>query len=117
MILELVTFNSPADRERARVLDDARQVVPRWAGNKELLCKHFLLGIGEAAGTGGGVYIWPSIEAAQRAHDAEWQEGVKKRTGSYATIRYFDLLLRVDNEHGAVTEWDAGGNARELATA
>lgn len=117
MILELVTFNSPAEWDRARVLDDARHVVPKWAGNKELLCKHFLLGIGEAEGTGGGVYIWPSVEAAQRAHNAEWQESVKKRTGGYATLRYFDLLLRVDNEHGRVTEWDAGGKARERATA
>jgi hypothetical protein len=42
-----------------------RHVAPKWAGNKDLLCKHFLLGIGEAEGTGGAAYIWPSIEAAQ----------------------------------------------------
>jgi hypothetical protein len=111
MILELVTFKSPAGWDRDRVLDDARHVVAKWAANKDLVRKHFLLGIGEAEGTGAGVYLWPSVEAAQRAHDAQWQEGVKARTGDYATIRYFDLMLLVDNENGRVTEWDGNGAA------
>lgn len=119
MILELVTFKSPAEWDREKTLDDARHVVPKWVANKDLVRKHFLRGIdgnGGADGTGAGVYIWPSIEAAQQAHNAEWQESVKKRTGGYATIRYFDLMLRVDNEHGTVTEWDANGQPHELET-
>lgn len=116
MILELVTFKAPAGWDRDMTLEDAKHVVPKWVANKELVRKHFLLGIGEAEGTGAGVYIWPSIEAAQRAHNAEWQESVKKRTGGYATIRYFDLMLRVDNEHGTVTEWDVNGQPHELET-
>jgi hypothetical protein len=114
MILELVTFKSPAGWDRDRVLDDAKHVVAKWAANKELVRKHFLLGIGEAEGTGAGVYLWPSIEAAKRAHNAEWQESVKTRTGDYATIRYFDLMLLVDNENGRVTEWDGNGAAHVL---
>lgn len=116
MILELVTFNSPAGWDRAKTLEDAKHVIGKWAANKELVRKHFLLGLGEMEGTGAGVYIWPSIEAAQRAHNAEWQESVKQRTGGYATLRYFDLMLRVDNEHGTVTEWDAEGKPHELET-
>ena len=114
MILELVTFKAPAGWDRAKTLEDAKHVVPKWVANKELVRKHFLRGIGEAEDTGAGVYIWPSIEAAQRAHNAEWQESVKKRTGGYATIRYFDLMLLVDNERGVVTEWAADGTARQL---
>jgi len=116
MILELVTFKSPAGWDRAQTVEDAKHVVAKWAANKELVRKHFLRGLGEAEGTGAGVYIWPSIEAAQRAHNAEWQESVKKRTGDYATIRYFDLMLLVDNERGSVTEWDADGRAHQLET-
>jgi hypothetical protein len=41
-----------------------------------------------------------------------WREGVKKRTGSEPVIRYFDLLMVVDNEKGSVTEWTEGGDAR-----
>jgi hypothetical protein len=114
MILELVTFQSPAGWDRERVLEDAKSVVPKWAANRELVRKHFLLGIGEAEGTGAGVYIWPSVEAAQRAHDDRWREAVKQRTGDYPVIRYFDLLVLVDNEQGRVIEWPAAGEGRTL---
>ena len=92
-------------------------MIPKWASNQELVRKHFLWGIGEDEGTGAGFYIWPSIEAAKRAHNDEWREGVKKRTGGYPTMRYFDMLALVDNERGKATEWDANGKARELETA
>jgi hypothetical protein len=114
MILELVTFQSPAGWDRARVLDDAKTTIPKWTANRELVRKHFLLGIGETEGTGAGVYLWPSVEAARRAHDEAWRESVKLRTGGSPTIRYFDLLLLVDNEQGRVTEWSPGGDARVL---
>ena len=116
MILELVTFQSPAGWDRERVLEDAKAVIPRWTANRELARKHFLLGIGEAEGTGAGVYLWPSVEAAKRAHDAAWREAVRQRTGADPVIRYFDLLLLVDNEQGRVTEWAADGTARVLRT-
>ena len=54
-------------------------------------------------GTGGAFYIWPSKEAAQRGHNAEWFANIKARTGSVPTIRYFDLTMIVDNEAGPVT--------------
>lgn len=42
---------------------------------------------------------------------------MKKRTGGYPVIRYFDLFLLIDNEQGKVTEWAADGRARELEPA
>jgi hypothetical protein len=114
MIVELVTFKSPAGWDRARVLADAKLTIPKWSSNRDLLRKHFALATGEDEGTGAGIYIWPSIEAAKKAHDEEWREGVKKRTGGYPTIRYFDLFLLIDNEQGRVIEWAADGKAREL---
>jgi hypothetical protein len=116
MIVEFVTFKSPAGWDRGRVLDDAKTVVPKWTANRDLLRKHFLLGIGETEGQGAGLYIWPSIEAAQNAHNEEWRQSIRKRTGGDPTIRYFDLLLLVDNEKGAVTEYAADGKARRLET-
>lgn len=114
MIVELVTFTFPEGHKRAAEIEGIRGVVGKWAANKELVRKHFLWGIGEAEGTGAGVYIWPSVEAAQRAHNDEWRESVKTRTGGYPTIRYFDLMTLVDNERGTITEWDANGKARQL---
>jgi hypothetical protein len=108
MIIELVLFKSPPGMDRAAILEDAKTTVPRWRANPELVRKHYLLG---DDGYGGGVYIWPSKEAAQRGHNAEWQEGVRKRTGAPPVIRYFDLLMVVDNERGTVTEWMDDGTA------
>jgi hypothetical protein len=109
MILELVEFNSPKGWTREQVAEEARHVIPKWQANKELLRKHFLLELNgkETGRTGAGVYIWPSVEAAQRAHDEAWRQSVIKRTGGAPTIRYFDLFLLIDNEHCAVTEFPA----------
>jgi hypothetical protein len=102
MILELVTFPSPTP-DRAEALADARKTVARWRANPELRRKHFLLS--EDGTTGAGVYIWPSREAAERAHDAAWREAVIARTGSAPTIQYFDLFMLIDNERGTVEEY------------
>lgn len=112
MILELVEFNSPKGWSRDQVAAEAKHVVPKWQANKELLRKHFLLELNGK--TGAGVYIWPSVDAAQRAHNEEWRQSVIKRCGSAPTIRYFDLMLLVDNESGKVTEFPA---AAEILTA
>jgi hypothetical protein len=112
MILELVEFNSPKGWSRDKVAEEAKHVVPKWQANKELLRKHFLLELNGKAGA--GVYIWPSVEAAQKAHNEEWRQSVIKRCGSAPTIRYFDLMLLVDNESGKVTEFPA---AAEIQTA
>jgi hypothetical protein len=117
MIIEVVTFDAPKGWGRARTVEDAKHTIPKWSSNKDLVRKHFMLGIGEAEGTGGGVYIWPSVEAAQAAHDEEWRQGVIKRTGTAPTIRYYDFFLMIDNQNGSVTEWTEDGRVEVLETA
>jgi hypothetical protein len=78
-------------------------VIDKWRGNPELLRKHFLLSTDGK--TCGGAYVWPSIEAAQKAHDEAWRQSIIKRTGAAPTTRYFDLFLLIDNEQGKVTEF------------
>jgi hypothetical protein len=85
--------------------------------NHDLLRKHFALGMGADEGSSIGLYIWPSVEAAGKAHNDEWREAVKARSGGYPTIQYFDLFLLIDNEHRQITEWATDGTARELHTA
>jgi len=102
MIVELVTFPSPPGKPRAKLIEEAKATLPRWRANKELLRKHYM---NDGNGQGAGLYIWPSREAAEKAHDAEWQAMVEQRTGSKPTFRYFDLLMLLDNEKGTVTEW------------
>ena len=52
MILELVEFNSPKGWSRQQVAEEARNVIPHWQANKDLLRKHFLLELNGR--TGGG---------------------------------------------------------------
>jgi len=102
MIVEFVQFKYPSGLTREQILEDARTTIPRWRGNEELVSKHYIVG---EDGAGGAFYIWPSKEAAQRGHNAEWFANIKARTGSVPTIRYFDLLMIVDNKDGSVREF------------
>lgn len=113
MILELVEFNSPKGWSRQQVAEEARNVIPKWRANKELLRKHFLLELNGK--TGAGVYVWPSVAAAQKAHDEAWRQSVIKRTGGAPTIRYFDLFLLIDNEKGTVSEFPEAAEIRSAA--
>jgi hypothetical protein len=113
MILELVEFNSPKGWTREQVAEEARHVIPKWQANKDLLRKHFLLELDGK--TGAGVYIWPSVEAAQRAHNEEWRQSVIRRSGSAPTHRYFDLFLLIDNEHDKVTEFPIAAELQPAA--
>lgn len=110
MILELVLFKSPQNKSRGEILEDAKHTLARWRANPELLRKHYLLS--DDGLEGGGVYIWPSREAAEKGHDAEWRAGVEKRTGSQPVIRYFDLLMLLDNTQNSVTEFIDGKAAK-----
>ena len=110
MIVEYVLFKTPLGMAREQILEGARHTIPRWQANKELIRKHY---IESEDGYGGAFYIWPSKEAAQRGHDAEWTAGVTKRTGAPPTIRYFDLLMVLDNETGKVTEYPTHSEAVE----
>jgi hypothetical protein len=113
MILELVEFNSPKGWSRQQVAEEARNVISHWQTNQDLKRKHFLLELDGR--TGGGVYIWPTLEAAQKAHDEAWRQSIIKRTGSAPRIRYFDLFLLIDNENGKVTEFPAAAEIQPAA--
>lgn len=117
MIVEIVTFPQAPGADRAAVLEDARHTVRKWSANRDLVRKHFLMGLGDAADTGAGVYVWPSIQAAKAAHDDAWRESVKERSGGYPEIRYFDMILLVDNAAGTATEFAADGTPRVLVPA
>jgi hypothetical protein len=89
--------------QKVQVLEDACGRVLCCSASAEWSCaQHYIVG---DDGSGGAFYIWPSKEAAQRGHNAEWFANIKARTGSVPTIRYFDLMMIVDNEAGLVTEF------------
>ena len=113
MIVEIVTFKALPGADWQAILADARTTLPRWRANRELKRKHYVLSTDGR--TSGGVYIWPSREAGEKAHDAAWRANVEKRTGAAPTIVYFDLMMLLDNEAGTVTEWSEKGEKQALS--
>lgn len=102
MITELVLFNVPAGITRPQVVAGMRSSVDAWRANPELIRKNYLYDA--AAGQAGGAYLWPSVEAAQRGHDAAWRARIREMYGSDPVIRYFETPFVVDNAQDALIE-------------
>ncbi|MFN0160992.1 MAG: hypothetical protein ACKVQQ_07160 [Burkholderiales bacterium] len=105
MITELVLFDLPHGISREEVVRGMRQVSEHWRANRELVRKNFLYD--PAQGQAGGAYLWPSVEAAQRGHDATWRARIKAMYGCEPTIRYFETPIIVDNAAGRIIDGDA----------
>lgn len=102
MIIEFVTFKSRTGITPEEEYADALKGAQAWLDNPDLIAKHFI----RDGDSGGAVYIWPSREAAQSAHDDAWREGVMARTGGNPPqIRYFDLMMTSEPQIKKVTEY------------
>ena len=102
MIVELVIIRNREGITLEEEYSDAQKGAQAWLSHPELIAKHFIRD-GEV---GGAVYVWPSKEAAQRAHDDKWREGVLARTGGNPPeIRYFDLLMSCEPQRQKITEY------------
>ena len=95
MITEIVTFPLPKDMTRAKVIALFETTVPRWKANPDLVRKYYLYD--DDAGVGGGVYLWPNIEAAKAAHDEAWCDKAETLYGARPSFQYFETPLMVDN--------------------
>lgn len=102
MITELVLFDLPAGISRDEVMAGMRATAPAWRANSELIRKNYLYDA--ARSQAGGAYLWPSIEAAQRGHDAAWRARIKQMYGNEPVIRYFETPLIVDNAQDQLIE-------------
>ena len=101
MIMEIVEFDRPDGFTAEDLLEDARSTVAQWQANPNLVRKHFVTN----GPTVMGVYIWPDRASAEAAHDAEWIDRFKHRTGKLPRIQYFDMFMLIDNETGTVSEF------------
>ena len=95
MITELVLFDLPEGITREQVVEGMRSTAGHWRANDELVRKNYLYDAEK--GQAGGAYLWASVEAAQRGHNAAWRARIKEMYGSAPVIRYFDTPLIVDN--------------------
>ncbi len=103
MIGEFVRYPAPEGADRTDIVLDARSVIPKWRAEPDLIRKHFMWS--DDGKWLSGFYLWKSREAAEAAHNAEWREAVRERTGALPEITYFDAFMILDNEAGDVAEY------------
>lgn len=95
MITEIVQFKLPEGVNRKDTVARFESTKAAWEDNPDLVRKYYLFD-GDR-GIGGGVYLWPNIEAAKAAHDEAWCDRVEGMYGSRPTFQYFETPLIVDN--------------------
>ena len=110
MIIEIVTFKNregvTCEQEYASALHAAHE----WIKHPELVAKHFFRD-GES---GGAVYIWPSKDAALRAHNEAWRQSVIERTGgNEPNHTYYELMVSADAKGKQVIEYGPAAQAAE----
>lgn len=95
MITTVVEFDLPVTLNRDEAREVFRSTAPIYLGCPGLIFKTYILGSdGRKAG---GVYVWDSREAAERAYDDAWRARVRQRYGVDPTVKYFDTPVIVDN--------------------
>ena len=103
MITVIVLFQMEADTTREQAAAIFRQTAPRYRDLEGLVRKYYLFREG---GQAGGVYLWTSRAAAERAYGDEWRRMVTERYGVPPTITWFETPVIVDNTPaaGGITE-------------
>lgn len=92
-VLEWVEFDLPPGTTRAAALALYKGTASGWAANPDLIGKTYAFD--EATGTGGGLYVWRSREAAARWHGLAYREMIRARYGSEPRIRIADAVLEI----------------------
>jgi hypothetical protein len=100
VITEIVTFQLPEGISRDQLLAKYRSTADKWRQNPDLVHKQYFYNADK--NTGGGVYLWKSMEAAQRWHGSTFRQMVMEIYGSEPSMQYLEGMLVVDNLSGQV---------------
>ena len=91
------------DTTRADALAMYRKTAAdRWVSNPDLIEKYYFFD--EETHLGGGVYIWPTREAAQRWHGKDYVAMVEATYGAPPRFQILDAVIRVVPARGEITE-------------
>jgi hypothetical protein len=95
MLTEIVTFRIKDGLQRSDVVALYEASAPTWKENQSLLHKSYLYDREQRIG--GGVYLWKSMDAAQVAHGATFQDRIRDAFGSSPEFRYFESPVVINN--------------------
>jgi hypothetical protein len=95
MITEVVLFKLPLGMSREDFLRRASETIGYWQSNAELVRKTYIYD-GDR-GYGGGMYLWPTLEAAKRWHGADFRDRIFGVYGSEPKYTYYETPWVIDN--------------------
>lgn len=94
MIVAIVQFELPSGMTLAEATDSIfAPSVDKYRTMPGLIRKNYLVGHGK----GGGVHLWNSVDAAERAYSPEWRRMMTERFGTAPVVTYFDSPIEVTN--------------------
>ncbi len=95
MITAIVQFKLPQPISREQARDVFSGTAPKYKDVRGLIRKYYILA--QDGRTAGGVYLWNSLEDAQRLYTDEWKRFILDEYGARPTVIYFESPVIVDN--------------------
>jgi len=95
MITSITRFQLPPGLRAEAVKKGFIEVAPRFKHPSGLLRKYFL--ISEDGKTGGGVYLWNSMEEARTFSEGVLRPMIRDKFKVEPSIEYYDAPVVVDN--------------------
>lgn len=97
-VLSVVTYGLPAGTDRATAVQMFRDSIPRYMATDGLLRKNVIY----QDGLGGGVYLWESREAADKAYSPEWVAYMTEKYDHPPKITFYEMPITMDRQYNAV---------------
>ena len=95
MFTSITRFDLPAGVPTDAIKKGFLEVAPQFTRPSGLVRKYFL--VSEDGKTGGGVYLWKSIEQARSFSEGALRPMIKEKFRVDPSIEYFDVPVVVDN--------------------
>ena len=102
MITAIIQFKVPSDVTLAKAAELFRGSAPKYRGIDGLVRKYYLYNPDDSVA--GGVYLWRTRAAAEKAYDAAWRKMIEERYGSKPLVSYFETPVIVDNDRGVIED-------------
>lgn len=97
-VLTVVTYGLPEGTDRDTAVQMFRDSIPRYMATEGLLRKNVIY----QDGLGGGVYLWESREAAEKAYSPEWTAYMTEKYNHPPQLTYYEMPITMDREYNVV---------------
>jgi hypothetical protein len=104
MITSITQFQLPSGISTEAIRNGFLEVAPKFQHPSGLLRKYFL--VSEDGKTGGGVYLWSSMEKARMFSEGVLRAMIKDKFRVEPSIEYYEVPVVVDNVTSEIiTDW------------